>query len=89
MGQETRQDLAMSVKVLLALLDSLELELMNDTTPHRRETKIFVGAYSVIAFGGSFRGNEVFLTDLYGLTKYFRTPLIENGTRYVIIPLLG
>jgi hypothetical protein len=56
---------------------------------HGKETKVFIGAYSVIAFGGSFRGTKVFLTDLYGLAKYSRMSLKENGTRYVIIPLLG
>jgi len=89
MGQEVRQDLAISVKVLLALLDLLEGEWLVDTSAHGRETKVFIGAYSVIAFGGSFRGSEVFLTDLYGLGKYSQTPLLENGSRYVIIPLLG
>jgi hypothetical protein len=54
-----------------------------------RKSKCSWGSFAAIAFGGSFRGNEVFLTDLYGLAKYSRTPLLENGTRYVIIPLLG
>jgi hypothetical protein len=89
MGQEIRQDLAISVKVLLAMLSGLEADLATDTTVQGREVKIFAGAFSVIAFGGSFRGNEVFLTDLYGLTKYSKTQLVENGSRYVIIPLLG
>jgi len=89
MGQEVRQDLALSVTVLLALLDLVEKEWLEDTTAHGKETKVFIGAYSVIAFGGSFRGNEVFLTDLFGLAKYSRMSLNENGTRYVIIPLLG
>jgi len=89
MGQEVRQDLAISVKVMLALLDILENEWQSDPTIHGKEVKVFLGAFAAIAFGGSFRGNEVFLTDLYGLAKYSRTPLLENGTRYVIIPLLG
>jgi len=89
MGQEVRQDLAMSVKVLLALLDLVEREWLADPSPQGKEVKVFIGAFAVIAYGGSFRGNEVFLTDLYGLTKYARMPLMENGSRYVIIPLLG
>jgi hypothetical protein len=89
MGQEVRQDLAISVKVMLALLDILENEWQSDPTIHGKEVKVFLGAFAAIAFGGSFRGNEVFLTDLYGLANYSRTPLLENGTRYVIIPLLG
>jgi hypothetical protein len=31
--------------------------------------RTFVGAYALIAFCGSFQGNEVFLRDLYGLKK--------------------
>jgi len=89
MGQEIRQDLALSIRVLLALLDLLEREWMADPSVHGKETKVFLGAFSVIAYGGLFRGNEIFLTDLYGLTKYSQTPLVENGTRYVIVPLLG
>jgi hypothetical protein len=89
MGQEIRQDLVISIKVMLALLQLLEREWTADTTSHGKEVKVFLGAFLVIAYGGSLRGNEVFLTNLYGLTKYSRTPLLENGTRYVIIPLLG
>jgi hypothetical protein len=70
MGQEVWQDLAMSVKVLLALIDLVEREWLADPTPQGKEVKVFIGAFAVIAYGGSFRGNEVFLTDLYGLTKY-------------------
>lgn len=56
MGQEIRQDLAISVKVLLAMLSGLEADLATDTTVQGREVKIFAGAFSVIAFGGSFSG---------------------------------
>ncbi len=40
----------------------------------------------VVAFWGSFRGNEVFLTDLFGLSKYLNE-LVDQP--YVIVPLLG
>jgi hypothetical protein len=87
MGQEIRQNLAMSIRVLLALLDLLEREWQADPTLHGKEVKVYLGAFSVIAYGGLFRGNEVFLTNLYGLSKYTQNPLFENGSRYVIIPL--
>jgi hypothetical protein len=32
-----------------------------------------VGAYAVIAFAGSFQGNEVFLVDMHGVRKYLRS----------------
>ena len=65
MGQETHQDLALSIDVLMALLRLLEDQWVS--RPDQRDTLSFVGAFSVIAFGGSFRGNEVFHTDLFGL----------------------
>jgi hypothetical protein len=88
MGQESHQDLAMSIKVLLALLEILEAEWLA-ADGQIREGLAMVGAFVCIAFGGSFRGDEVFHTDLYGLLKYSRTPLVENNLRYVLIPLLG
>mmetsp|Transcript_9798 Transcript_9798/g.14171 ORF Transcript_9798/g.14171 Transcript_9798/m.14171 type:complete len:202 (-) Transcript_9798:497-1102(-) len=42
-----------------------------------------LGAYSIIAFCGTFRGHEVFLVDLDGLLQYAST------SDCVIIPLLG
>lgn len=87
MGQETHQDLALSVSVLLALLNLMEQQWLERTD--LRETLALIGAYTVIAYAGSFRGNEVFHTDLHGLLKYNSSPLVEGGHRYVLIPLLG
>jgi hypothetical protein len=53
-GQEVRQDLALSANILLALLDNLEREWQADTTTHGKEVKVFLGAFSVIAYGGFF-----------------------------------
>lgn len=88
MGQEVRQDLAISIKVLLTLLHMLEEE-WKVATVVRKESLALVGAYCCIAYGGSFRGHEVFLVDLFGLLKYSSMDLCEDGIRYVIIPLLG
>jgi len=87
MGQITRQDLALSIHVMLALINLLEMQWTSQAVP--RETLAYVGAFACIAYGGSFRGNEVFLTDLFGLAKYSSMVLVEDGQRYVIIPLLG
>lgn len=88
MGQEVRQDLAMSIKVILALLSLLEKEWIDSEACHR-EVLSFVGAFCCIAYGGSFRGHEVFLTDLFGLTKYADLSLEEDRVKYIIVPLLG
>jgi hypothetical protein len=42
-----------------------------------------------LAFFGSFRGLEVFLTDLYGLSKYLDSPRQSQELSHVIIPLLA
>ncbi len=74
MGQEIWQDRAISLNVMHALLHHLEGEWTATTDPGVRLHAASLGAYSVIAFCGSFRGPEVFMTDLYGLRKYLDTP---------------
>jgi hypothetical protein len=88
MGQEAHQDLAISIKVMLALLALLDRE-WEAAEQQARQSLAMIGAYACIAYGGSFRGDEVFHTDLWGLLKYSKTPLIENNLPYVLIPLLG
>jgi hypothetical protein len=88
MGQEVRQDLALSVGIMLRLMELLDKE-WNDDCRLVWEQVTLMGAFSIIAFCGSFRGHEVFLVDLHGLIKYAEKDLVEGGHRYVIIPLLG
>jgi hypothetical protein len=88
MGQEVRQNWAITLPTIHALLDGLEVEWNDpELTQPSRELVGMLGAFTVIAFCGSFRGNEVFLVDLYGLLKYLRSPEVDEGT--VIVPLLG
>jgi len=88
MGQEAHQNLAISVKVMLALLALLDRE-WEAAEQQARQSLAMIGAYACIAYGGSFRGDEVFHTDLCELLKHSTTPLIENKLPYVLIPLLG
>lgn len=86
MGQEVRQDWAIPLPAMHALVDLLEKEWAEATRVLEKTLLASIAAYSLIAFCGSFRGNEVFLTDLYGLRKYCQD---LEGKDYVIIPLLG
>jgi hypothetical protein len=88
MGQEIRQDRAISLNVMHALLHHLEGEWVAAIDPNARLYIAPLGAYSVIAFCGSFRGPEVFLTDLYGLRKYLDAPRQHQELPHIIIPLL-
>lgn len=88
MGQEVRQDWAIPLPVMHALLDTLDAEWKELNKPEDKNFVASLGAYSAIAFCGSFRGPEVFLVDLYGLRKYLYRPPQEVSD-FVIIPLLG
>jgi hypothetical protein len=88
MGQTVHQDMAISIQVILELLKLMEEEWAM-SGDEQRDNLALVGAYCCIAFGGSFRGHEVFLVDLYGLTKYSDSDLDLSGVPYLIIPLLG
>jgi hypothetical protein len=89
MGQEVKQDLAISVPVMLALQDALEKEWKESQTTQGRIRLAMVGAYALIAFGGSFRGHEVFLVDTFGILKYASQRLVERGVQFTMVPLLG
>lgn len=88
MGQDVRQDWAITLQAMHGLQQLLEDEWAETQDHLQRETIVSIGAYSLIAFCGSFRGAEVFLTDLQGLRKYIKEDP-ERSRDHVIIPLLG
>jgi hypothetical protein len=89
MGQEIRQDLAVSIQVILAFQEEMEKEWQEPQSTRRRIQLAMIGAYALIAYGGSFRGHEVFLVDTFGLLKYAAQNLEECGLSFVMVPLLG
>ncbi len=89
MGQEVRQDRAISLALMHALMHLFDTEWDSTTDPTLRFHIASHGAYCVICFCGSFRGPEVFLVDLFGLRKHLDTPRHVKERAYVIIPLLG
>lgn len=88
MGQEVRQDWAIPLPVLHGLMEILEEEWGRATGYWDQEQVASLGAYALIAFCGSFRGSEVFLTDLHGLRKGMEDTK-TFGRDHVVIPLLG
>ncbi len=88
MGQKVNQDLAISIHLMHALQDVLETEWTQADKPQRVELAM-IGAYSVIAFAGSFWGYEVFLVDTFGLLKYGTEERWERWVKFVIILLWG
>jgi hypothetical protein len=89
MGQDIRQDTAISVPVMLALLHDLETDWFSAITPAFRRWVASLGAFLCIAFCGSFRGPEVFLVDIAGLRSHLAAPIDPTLPPHVIVPLLG
>ena len=69
MGQIVKQDLGISIEVELALLEITKKEIV-EAKGKGRDILVMTGAFTGICFCGSFRGHEVFLTDLDGLFRY-------------------
>jgi hypothetical protein len=88
MGQDVRQDWAIPLPALHGLMDLLEEEWQLATDCQVQEQVASLGAFALIAFCGSFRGSEVFLTDLHGLRKMMEDTQ-RLGRDHVVITLLG
>ncbi len=88
MSQAVRQDWAIPLPVMHALMKCLDREWSKAIDQEACILVASVGAYAIIAFYGSFRGSKVFLIDLHGLQKYLFNR-DEPEQDFVIIPLLG
>ncbi len=88
MGQDVRQDWAIPLPAMHCLISYLEDEWKSPIDARHQSLVASVAAYALIAFCGSFRGPEVFLTDLHGLRKYLHEDE-ERVRDHVVIPLLG
>jgi hypothetical protein len=55
MGQEIHQDLVLSIRVILTLIELLETQWRERTEDC--ETLALVGAFAVITYGDTLRGN--------------------------------
>ena len=86
MGQDVRKDWAITLPAMHALHQLLLEEWEQATSEEGREEIATCGAFIMVAFCGSLRGNETFLLDLAGLRKYLQDLKDEN---HVIVPLLG
>jgi hypothetical protein len=89
MGQDVRQDWAIPLAAMQGLFQVLEEEWVETegANLHAQSRLASIGAYAIIAFCGSFRGSEVFLTDLHGLRKHLADTQ-ESGRDHVVVPCL-
>jgi hypothetical protein len=67
MGQVVKQDMAVSLELIHAFQENMELEWSLADTLQQMSMIAGITISSLIAFCGSFWGQEVFLVDLYSL----------------------
>ena len=74
---------------VLVYMTKVEARVQGTLDGGERRLWVSVGAYSVICYVGSLRGNEGFLLDLYGLRLYLDEGREPNSKPHVVVPLLG
>jgi hypothetical protein len=90
MGRFVKQDLGMSLPMLLGILGMYEGELADPEVSHERKRWVIIcGAAFVILWGGALRGGEIFLLEASELLRRRNDGrnLEENG--HCVIPLMG
>ena len=84
MGQDWRPNRAVSVDLMVDLLENTERRAVLATVESERHRWIMAGGYFCFCYVLSLRSSEGLLADLEGLLQYFDV----NGP-HVVIPLLG
>jgi hypothetical protein len=84
MGQDWRPNRAVSVELMVSLLEDTERRAISAVSETDRHRWIMAGGYFCFCYVLSLRSSEGLLADLEGLIQYFE----PNGS-HVVIPLLG
>jgi hypothetical protein len=85
MGQDWRPNKAISVELIILVLQLAELRALEAPTLNDQNRWLVFHSYVTVCYAVSLRGCEGFLLDLAGLNRKFEA----GGTRYVVIALLG
>jgi hypothetical protein len=85
MGQDWRPNKAISVELVLLVLELADLRIQEAPSTHEKNRWLVFHAYVTVCYAVSLRGCEGFLLDLAGLNRKFGA----GGERYVVIALLG
>jgi hypothetical protein len=89
MGRMIRQDAALSVPILLAILANMEREFKcSEPTIRRKRDLVMLGSFLVVGFCDALRGNEVFLVEASNLCK-FAEETQTSRRDYIVVPMMG
>ena len=91
MGKQTKSNMGLDYKVLHLILNGYEAELMDvSVTQARKRWVAMCGAFFLLGFVLSLRGNEGFMVEAHGLISHFNYGTEESEeTPFILIPLLG
>lgn len=89
MGQLVLQDKAISVDLLLAVLQIVDGRVRDSDDLTEKTWWVTVGAFLTMGFCCSLRGPEGFMLDLHGLRKFLGQGRDDASDPFVVIPLLG
>ena len=85
MGQESRQNKALSTPLLLELFKHVEIKISKAESLAEHNRWSVFSCYAAVAYAISLRGNATFLLDIDGLN----THKTDNSLYYIVIALLG
>jgi hypothetical protein len=81
MGQDWHPNKAISIDILLLLIESADLKAKEAVSLHEKNRWVAFHAYVVMCYTILLRGCKGFLLDLSGLNHKFAT----GGTKYIVI----
>jgi hypothetical protein len=85
MGQDWRPNKAISVELVILVLQLAKLQALEAPTLNDQNRWLVFHSYVTVCYAMSLGGCEGFLLDLAGLNRKFNA----GGTQYVVIALLG
>ena len=90
MGRVVYQDLAISVEVLMTVLEEFEIELrLPEVARARKREIIMCGAAYVVLFAGVLRGGEVLLMEYNEPYRRIVNDKHHLTSLHVVVPLMG
>ena len=90
MGRFVKQDLGISLKMMRAILERYDVELMDEQVDRDRKRWIIIcGAAFIILWAGALRGGEIFLLEASELIKRKRDGRHLRKDGHCVIPLMG
>ena len=90
MGDESRPDLAISIEVMVALMERFDrLWMLAGEDRTKQEEVLFPALFSIVAYAGGLRGKEIPLMDLFSMIKHFAEGINHPKYLHVVMLLRG